>query len=152
MIEQSSSTSEVSQAYPELSPEPIDKRPIIFGIIAAVLLILIFGGLGVWLFLNPAAAAVLRDIFIIYLGLGTFVIIILLIILVVISVYLVLKVNDLVQLTDREIRPILSSVQETIGTVRGTTAFLSEQAATPVIKTASTVAAIKAITRSLFRR
>ncbi|HXV96957.1 MAG TPA: hypothetical protein VEC93_00935, partial [Anaerolineae bacterium] len=58
--------SEVIDRWPELTPEPVDKRPLIYGIIAAVVIFLIFGGIGVWLFLNPATAVVLRDIFIIY--------------------------------------------------------------------------------------
>ena len=143
--------SDGSYARPELSPEPVDKRPIIFGIIAALIIILIFGGLGVWLFLNPPAAAVLRDIFIIYLGLGAFVIILLLIVLIVITAYLVIKINDLVQLLDREIKPVLTRLNETAVSVRGTTKFLSDHAVQPVITTASSVTAVRAIIRALFR-
>lgn len=143
---------EVDNRWPELSPKPIDKRPIIYGVIAAVVVILIFAGIGVALFLNPLVAAVLRDIFIIFLGLGAFIVILLLIGLVVITVYLVLKINDLVRLLDREIKPMLGRLQSTLSTVQGTATFLSEQAAQPVIKTASTVSATKAIFRSLFRR
>lgn len=138
--------------YPELSPEPIDKRPMIYGAISAIVFILIFLGIGVWLFFNPAAAAVLRDIFIIYLGLGAFVVIILLIVLVVITAYLVIKVNDLVQLLDREIKPVLLKLQETAGTVQGTTTFISDHAVQPIISTVSTYAAARAIVRSLFGR
>ena len=137
---------------PELSAAPADKRPIIFGVIAAVVIILIFGGLGAWLFFYPDAAAVLRDIFIIYLGLGAFVIILLLIALVVVTTYLVLKINDLIQLLQREIKPLLVNVQDTAMTVKGTTTFISDHAVQQVITTASTVSAVKAIFRSLFRR
>ncbi len=146
------SSSEVLNPHPELSSQPVDKRPIIFGIIAALVIILIFGGIGVWLFLNPAAAAVLRDIFIIYLGLGAFIIILLLIALAVITAYLVIKVNDLVQLLDREIKPVLTRLNETAVDVRGTTTFISEHAVRPVIKTATTVSAVQAIFKALFRR
>ena len=138
--------------YPELSPEPVDKRPIIYGAIFALVFVLIFLAVGVWLFFNPAATAILRDIFIIYLGLGAFVIILLLIVLVVITAYLVIKVNDLVQLLDREIKPVLLKLQNTVGTVQGTTTFISDQAVGPIIKTASTLAATRAIFRSLFQR
>jgi hypothetical protein len=143
---------EASNPRPELSPEPIDKRPLVFGIIVAVVIIILFGLLGWWLFTNPPAAAVLRDIFIIFLGLGAFLIILLLIALVVITVYLVLKINDLIQLLNREIRPVLSQLQSTVQTAQGTTSFLSEQAVKPVITTASAVAGVQAIVRSLFRR
>lgn len=145
-------TPPVSQRYPELGPQPIDKRPLIYGIISAIVIILIFVGIGVWLFLHPAASAVLRDIFIIYLGLGAFVIILLLIALVVITSYLVIKINDLVHLLDREIKPVLLKLQETAGTVQGTTTFISDYAVQPIISTVSTYAATRAIFRALFQR
>lgn len=143
---------EPNNARPELSAKPADKRPIIFGVIAAVIIILIFGGIGWLLFVNPEATAILRDIFIIFLGIGVFVIILLIIALVVITAYLVLKVNDLVQLLDKEIRPMLVKMQESINTVRGTTTFISDHAVQPVISTASTVTAIRVIFSSLFKR
>nr|HMQ54980.1 hypothetical protein [Anaerolineae bacterium] len=115
-------------------------------------LILIFGGIGVWLFLNPASAAVLRDIFIIFLGLGVFLIILLLIALVVIAIYLVIKINDLIHLVDREIRPVLNKLLQTSTTVQGTASFISEHAVRPVITTASIVAGIRAVFRALFQR
>src|SRR5262245_10123733 len=109
--------------YPELSATPVDKRPIIIGVAVALAILLIFGGLGWWLFVNPEAAAVLRDIFVIYIGLGLFLIILLLIALVVAIYYLVVKVNDLVQLLNREVRPVLSNLQGTAQNVSGTTRF-----------------------------
>jgi len=144
--------SEIDNRYPELSPEPIDKRPIIYGAVFAVVFILIFLAIGVWLFFNPVATAILRDIFIIYLGLGAFVIILLLIALVVITAYLVIKVNDLVQLLDREIKPVLLKLQDTAGTVQGTTTFIGDHAVRPIISTVSTYAAARAVFRSLFQR
>ena len=143
---------DTSNDRPELSSEPIDKRPIIIGGVVAIAIVIIFGGLGWLLFINPVAAATLRDIFIIFMGLGIFVVILLLIALIVIAAYLVLKVNDLVQLVDREIKPMLTKVQGTLNTVRGTTTFLSDHAVQPVISTASTVSAVQAIFRSLFKR
>lgn len=137
---------------PELSGEPINKRPIIIGAAVALAIIIIFGGIGWLLFVNPETTGTVRDIFIIYLGLGIFVIILLLIVLVVMAVYLVLKINDLIHLLDREIKPMLAKVQEALNTVRGTTTFLSDHAVQPVITTVSTVAGVKAIIRSLFRR
>jgi hypothetical protein len=144
--------SEVNDRWPELSPEPIDKRPIIYGTVVALGFLVLFVGLGVWLFYHPVATAVLRDIFVIFLGLGAFIIILLLIALIVITSYLVLKTNDLVRLLDREIKPMLRQTQSTLNQVQGTTKFLSEQAVEPVFKTVSTVAATRAIFRSLFRR
>ena len=141
-----------ANSRPELSAKPVDKRPIIFSIIAALVIIIGSLALGWFFFHNPEATAVLRDIFIIFLGLGVFAIIILLILLVGVIFYLVLKVNDLVQLLDREIKPMLAKLQETLNTVRGTTTFISDHAVQPVITTASTVSAVQAIFRALFRR
>lgn len=143
---------DTSPHRPELSAEPADKRPIIYGVIAAIIVIAVFFGLGWLLFTFPRTTETLRDIVIIFLGLGTFLIILLLIALVVITAYLVIKINDLVQLLEREIKPVLMNLQSTVKTAQGTAVFLSDQAAKPVINTASTVAAVRAITRSLFRR
>jgi cytochrome c biogenesis protein CcdA len=137
---------------PELSAEPINKRPIIIGGAVALAIVIIFGGIGWLLFIYPETTGTVRDIFIIYMGLGIFIIILLLIALIVMAAYLVLKINDLVQLLDREIKPMLAKVQEALNTVRGTTTFLSDHAVQPVITTVSTVSGVKAIFRSLFRR
>jgi predicted PurR-regulated permease PerM len=137
---------------PELSAEPIDKRPIYIGLALAGVFILIFIGLGIALFMNPVATAILRDIFIIFMGLGIFIVILLLMILIVITAYLVIKINDLIQLLDREIRPMLVKLNDTLGNVRGTTSFITEQAVKPVITTVSSASAVSAIFRTLFRR
>jgi hypothetical protein len=138
--------------YPEFTPEPIDKRPLIIGIVIASAILLISIIVGVWLYLHPDVADVVRDIVIIYLGISAFFILIALVILIVMIGYLTLKTNDLVKLLDREVRPLLYNIQETTNTVRGTTTFLSDKAVQPVIATVSSIAAVKAIFRSLFRR
>ena len=141
-----------SNSRPELSMQPVDKRPAIIGGAVALVILLVFVGIGWWLFVHPARAAVIRDISIIFMGLGVFVIILLLIILIVATFYLVLKVNDVVRLLDREIRPVLDRVQTTMSTVKGTTVFLGDKAVKPVMTTAGYLAAVRAIVRSLFRR
>jgi hypothetical protein len=138
--------------YPEFSPTPVDKRPLIIGGIVAVVILVMIVLIGVYLFFNPATAQVVRDIVIIFLGLSSFLILIGLIILVMILLYLTLKINDLVQLFDREIKPLLHNIQQTSQTVRGTTTFISNKAAQPIIATVSSIAAVKAIFSSLFRR
>jgi len=138
--------------YPEFTPAPVDKRPLIIGIIVAASILLISIGIAVWLFLNPATAEVVRDIVIIFLGISSFFILVCMVIMIVMLTYLILKTNDLVQLLDREVRPLLYNIQETTNTVRGTTTFLSDKAVQPVIATVSSIAAVKAIFKSLFRR
>jgi hypothetical protein len=142
----------VDRDYPEFSPEPIDKRPLIIGIVVATSILLISVIIGVWLFFHPVEAEIIRDIMIIFLGISMFFILVFLTVLIVMISYLVLKTNDLVQLLDREVRPLLYNIQETTGTVRGTTTFLSDYAVQPVIATISSVAAVRAVFRSLFRR
>jgi hypothetical protein len=143
---------EPANSRPELSAAPFDKRPIIIAAAVALGFFLLATLCGVWLYWNPAKAEIIRDIFIIYVGMGIFVLIPLLIVLSVVLTYLILKVNDLVNLLQREILPILLNTQESVNTIKGTTTFLSDQAVQPVIKTAGTVAAVRTITRSLFKR
>jgi hypothetical protein len=137
---------------PELSARPVNKKPMIIGGVVALLVLLFFIGLGWLMFSFPDTTAILRDVVIVFMGIGTLLIILLLILLVVITVYLVLKVNDLVQLLDREIRPVLGKIQQTMNTVGGTATFISEQAVQPIISTAATIAAVRTIVRSLFQR
>lgn len=144
--------SDVTGSYPELSPTPIDKRPLIAGVIFASVFLLISIILGVWLYFHPVTAEIVRDIVIIFLGISSFFILICMVILIIMIAYLVLKTNDLVQLLDREVRPLLYNIQETTSTVRGTSTFVSDYAVQPIISTVANVAAVKAIFRSLFRR
>ncbi|GAB4428584.1 MAG: hypothetical protein Kow0031_08860 [Anaerolineae bacterium] len=137
---------------PELEPAPFDKRPLWIGVGVTVTFIVLAIVLGVWLFYHPVAAAVLRDIFMIYIGLGIFVLIPLLILLAVVLIYLALKLNDLTHLIHREVIPMMTTVQNSLNTVNGTTSFLSENAVKPVISTASSYAAARAMVKALFRR
>jgi len=108
--------------------------------------------IAIWLYNNPEAAEVIRDIFIIYIGLGIFVLIPLVMILTVVLIYLGLKLNDLTLMIHRELIPMLTNVQTTLNTVKGTTTFLSDSAVKPVISTATSIAAVRGIVRSLFKR
>ena len=137
---------------PELSTRPIDYRPLIAGALVALTFFIAAILCGWWLFVHPVRAVIIRDIFIIYVGLGIFVLIPLLIVLIVALTYVFLKLNDLKPLLDREIRPMLMNMNNSINTVRGTTTFLSDHAVQPVISTVSTVTAIRVIISSLFRR
>ena len=137
---------------PELSAEPFDKRPLFIGIGVVVVFFALVIGLAWWLYVHPDAAETIRDIAIIYIAVGLLVLIPMVMIALVIAAYLILKVNDVVYLLNREIRPMLSDIQETLNSVKGTTSFISEEAAKPVIKTASTVYGVNAIVRALFRR
>ena len=86
--------------------------------------------------------AVVRDIFIITLALEA------LIIVAALAVLLV-QVSRLVNLLQNEIKPMLEATQQTLNTVRGTTVFLAEHAAEPVIQANSYVAGVRSVIKDL---
>ena len=85
---------------------------------------------------DPARTETIRDIVIIFLAAETVVFGLVLVILVV-------QVARLTTLIENELRPILESTNETLGTLRGTTQFLSRNMVSPVIRVNSTVAALR---------
>jgi ABC-type methionine transport system permease subunit len=115
-------------------------------IIAAVVLVLALLVVGaVFLFqTDPNNTSRIRDIFIIFMALESFVIGLALIILIV-------QLASLINLIQNEIRPILNSTNETVNTLRGTAAFLSDNLAEPVIKVNAYIAGLKRI-GDIFRR
>jgi hypothetical protein len=114
-------------------------------IVAAIVALLILVGLivgAVLLVRNPAAAASLRDVFIIFMALEFMVIGVALVILIV-------QLAHLTNMLQHEIRPILQSTNETLNTVRGTTTFVSENLVQPVIKLNAYLAAFGQVVDSL---
>jgi hypothetical protein len=113
------------------------QRWIIAGIIAGVMVMV---ALMVWaivaLSAHPAAAANVRDIFIIFMALESLVIGAALVV-------LVIQLASLINLLQNEIKPILKSTSETVNTLRGTSEFLSENLVEPVIKLNSYLAGLK---------
>jgi hypothetical protein len=85
-----------------------------------------------------------RDLAIILLAVESIVVGILLII-------LILEVRSLARLLQTEIKPLLTSVNETAATIKGTTAFLSDNVAGPVIRMASVAAGVGRAIRTLRR-
>jgi len=78
----------------------------------------------------------IRDIFIIFMALESFIVGLALIVLVV-------QLATLINLLQNEIKPILNSTNETVNTLRGTATFLSNNMAEPVIKLNESVAVIR---------
>ncbi len=87
---------------------------------------------------NPAAAANVRDIFIIFMALESLLVGAALVVLIV-------QLASLINLLQNEVKPILKSTTETVNTLRGTTEFLSENLVEPVIKLNSYLAGLKKI-------
>lgn len=109
--------------------EPKNQKGVIIGLSIGALVIV--GGLiafAVFLLTgNANTTAVIRDVFIIFMALESLVIGLVLIV-------LVFQLARLTNLLQNEIKPILDSTNETVSTLRGTTKFLSDNLAEPVIK------------------
>jgi ABC-type methionine transport system permease subunit len=111
-------------------------RKLIIGLAAAVLVILVGLGVGIYLLTLPTTdTARIRDIFIILMALMSLMLGIVLIILVV-------QIARLTNLLQNEIKPILESTNETVSTLRGTTTFISDNLVQPVMKMNEYLAAI----------
>lgn len=133
--------SEIQQ--PEQKPA-VSSTYVVIGIVVALLLGLGLIALVVWLSSNfPAEIQTIRDIFIIALALESC---LFGIILMVMMVMLVRLVNTV----EFEIKPILEQTNETIGTVKGTTTFVSKNVVNPVIKTTGYVAGFRRGLKVLF--
>lgn len=88
---------------------------------------------------------IVRDVAIIVLALESIIIGLLLIV-------LIWQVRGLANLLQTEIKPILDSVNETARTVKGTTAFLSDNVASPLIRAASVAAGVNRAVRTFRER
>jgi hypothetical protein len=91
----------------------------------------------------PAEIEAMRDIFIIALALETCVFGIVLMLMLIMLV-------RLVNMVEFEIRPVLEQTNETIGTVQGTTRFVSKNVVEPVVRTTSIIAGVRQGVKSLF--
>jgi hypothetical protein len=100
-------------------------------IIASIIGVLVIAALIVavfFLFKAPLdTTAHIRDIFIIFMALES-------LLLGLVLITLIVQVARLTNLLQNEIKPILQSTNETVSTLRGTTAFLSDNLVQPVIK------------------
>jgi hypothetical protein len=123
-----------------------NKAIMVAGIVAgAILGLIILGGGGYLLIINPETTAVLRDVFIIVLALESIVVGTLLSI-------LIFQIHNLTRLLKEEIKPILDSTNETVSTVRGTATFVSENVVSPMIEAASYVSAARKVLELLVPR
>ena len=105
-------------------------------LIAVVIVGIIVAGIVLLANQGPDTTSQVRDIFIILMALLSLVIGVALVI-------LVIQLAALINLLQNEIKPILRSTSETVNTLKGTTTFLSENLASPVIKMNSSVAGLR---------
>jgi hypothetical protein len=137
------------QTSVKVPAEPAEKpfvRPttIIIGVVIALVVIgLLIWGI-IWLALNAAPEVeVVRDILIIALALESCVFGIVLLLLLV-------MVIRLVNMLEFEIKPILEKTNDTVGMIRGTTVFVSQNVVEPVTKASAYAAAVRAGLKTLF--
>jgi len=64
---------------------------------------------------------------------------------------LVFQIRKLVAILEEEIKPLLVSMNDTMGTVRGTTHFVSKSIVSPTIQALSYSAALKQAAAAMFR-
>lgn len=95
--------------------------------------------------MEPIWIQTVRDVAIILLALESIVIGAMIVI-------LVLQIQRLTKLLEEEIKPLLVSINETMGTVRGTTNFISESVVSPTIQALSYGAAVREAATAVFRR
>ncbi len=105
-------------------------------LIAVVIVGILVAGVVLLATADEGTTSMVRDIFIILMALESIVIGVALVILVV-------QLASLINLLQNEIKPILKNTSDTVNTLKGTTAFLSDNLATPVIKINSSYAGFK---------
>jgi hypothetical protein len=109
---------------------------IVVAIVAVVILAAIITGIVLLARSDITTTGKVRDIFIIFMALEFLVIGIALTVLMV-------QIATLINLLKNDIKPILTSTNETVSTLRGTITFLSDNLAEPVIRMNEYLAAIK---------
>jgi hypothetical protein len=119
----------------ETSLTPEQRRWVIIGVILVFVLVAGLITAVIFMYNNPAATTVIRDIFIIFMALESRLIGLALVV-------LMIQIARLTNLLQHEIKPILESTNETINTVRGTAIFVSENIVEPVVKLNAYIAAI----------
>ena len=111
-------------------------RVILFAILILVLLGLLIFGVIMLVKAGPETAALVRDIFIIFMAL-------VFLLLSASLVILIIQLATLINLLQNEIKPILESTHETVNTLKGTTTFRSNNLVEPVIKLNESLAGLK---------
>jgi hypothetical protein len=128
------------------------RKPVVI-IAAAVCLALVAAGvvLAAVLYNHPQSAATLRDVFLVVLGIQSMIINLLLIAVLAVLIYVALKVYDLTQFVQSELRPIVRRADDMVRTMHSRTVYISDTAVKPVIEVVSFMAAVKSIIRSFTR-
>ncbi len=136
---------------PSVSQEASERRAplipigyVIAGVVVTLVVAVLSTALLVYLANNYAdTILVVRDIFIIALGLMSCLSGIVLIL-------LLIAVTRLINMLEFELKPILMKTNETLGTIRGTTVFMSQNVVRPMTTASSYMAGIRRGVNTLF--
>ncbi|MBP6786894.1 MAG: hypothetical protein KA170_04845 [Candidatus Promineofilum sp.] len=136
---------------PSVSQEASDRRAplipigyVIAGVVVTLVVAVLSTALLVYLANNYAdTILVVRDIFIIALGLMSC-------LSGVVLILLLIAVTRLVNMLEFELKPILMKTNETLGTIRGTTVFMSQNVVRPMTTASSYMAGIRRGVNTLF--
>ena len=124
--------------------EQVSKRTQLMIIGGAVLFLVLLIAAIVLMAMNAEATQVIRDIAIVFVAVQTFLIGLAILL-------LIFQIQTLIQVLRDEVQPLLRSVNDTASTVRGTTAFVSQNVVSPFIKVAGLTAAVQRVTSDLVR-
>lgn len=137
---------EENNAVPALPPpthaagEPTasdkSKSPVGMIIAGVVILILLIAAAVLLVRSDNDTTGRVRDVFIIFMALESLVIGVALIVLIV-------QLATLINLLQNELKPIIQSTNETVNTMRGTVAFISDNVSEPIIKLNAYLAGMK---------
>ncbi len=126
----------------QLAEEKSARRTQIILVGGGILFLVILVAIVALLYTNPQATEVIRDIAIVFVSVVSFLIGLALIL-------LIFQIQVLIRVLRDEIQPLLSSVNDTAATVRGTTDFVSHNVVSPFIKFAGFSAAVRQVTSDL---
>jgi hypothetical protein len=134
----------INDEYKELldAPDTVDtantrkSKTWVFILVAVLVLGIIVTGIVLLAGAGNETTSQVRDIFIILMALVSLVIGTALVV-------LIIQMAALINLLQNEIKPILKSSSDTVNTLKGTTTFLSDNLASPVIKINSSVAGLR---------
>lgn len=115
--------------------------PIIVG--GLIVLALVVGFIILMMATGAENVGKIRDVFLIFMALESLIIGIVLVILIV-------QMAVLINLIQNEIKPILKTTNETVNTLKGTTTFISDNLAEPVIKLNEYLAGLSKLVEVLF--
>ena len=124
------------------------RRNIIIVVSVGAVLFIAFLIFSIWYLLQPSTQTEqIRDVFIIFMALESLVLMFTLVI-------LIIQMSILINLLQNEIRPIITSTNETVNTLRGTATFLSDNLTEPVIRANEYAAGFRQLflLMGLFRR